>query len=110
MSLSTHVLDTAAGRPAAGVAVVVEMAGDGGGWERLAETVTDGDGRAGDLLGELRTGTYRLSFATGAYFAARDQPAFWPRVQVEFAVTEPGTHHHVPLLVSPHGYTTYRGS
>lgn len=112
MSLSTHVLDTAAGRPAAGVAVVVEVAAGGDAWERLREAVTDGDGRVGDLLarGALREGTYRLTFSTGEYFAARAEATFWPRVTVEFAVTDARAHHHVPLLVSPHGYTTYRGS
>jgi 5-hydroxyisourate hydrolase len=111
VSLSTHVLDTAAGRPAAGVAVTVEIA-TAGGWDVLAERVTDRDGRVGDLLasGAMEPGTYRLSFATGAYFAARRERTFWPRVAVEFTVSAPQEHHHVPLLVSPHGYTTYRGS
>lgn len=111
MSLSTHVLDTARGRPAAGVGVVCERrVGDG--WERVAERVTDDDGRVGDLVAraDLRAGVHRLVFATGAYAATTGIPTFWPEVPVVFEVTDPGAHHHVPLLLSPYGYSTYRGS
>ncbi|MBA2528719.1 MAG: hydroxyisourate hydrolase [Euzebyales bacterium] len=107
MSISTHVLDTARGRPAAGVGVVLEQRGDDGGWERLGGGVTDDDGRLTDLLGQAaaRAGTYRLTFDTGAYLEG-----FYPEVNVTFTVTDPARHHHVPLLLSPYGYTTYRGS
>jgi 5-hydroxyisourate hydrolase len=111
MSLSTHVLDTARGRPAAGVEVRCERR-RGDGWEPLATGRTDAEGRIGDLLerGELHVGVHRLTFATGAY--ARDQggTSFWPEVTIVFDVTAPDEHHHVPLLLSPYGYSTYRGS
>ena len=96
-TLSTHVLDTAAGRPAPGVPVAL-LDADG---VSLAEGVTDADGRVGSLGGDLATGTYRLRFSL-------DGP-FWPEVVISFRVTA-DEHHHVPLLLSPFGYTTYRGS
>ncbi len=96
-TLSTHVLDTAAGRPAADVPVAL-LDDDG---TTLADAVTDADGRVGALGGELAAGTYRLRFAV-------DGP-FYPEVLVTFVVTA-GEHHHVPLLLSPYGYSTYRGS
>jgi 5-hydroxyisourate hydrolase len=109
-TLSTHVLDTATGRPAAGIAVTLRDA-DG---TTLAEAVTDADGRVRPLGGDLAPGEYRLTFATGEYVAASGGSAFHPRVSVDFTVTdsvEPGgDHYHVPLLLSPYGYTTYRGS
>ena len=110
--LSTHVHDTALGRPAAGVEVRLE-ARDGDGWRLLAATRTDDDGRVPRLLppGEpLRAETYRLRFATGAYHAARGVAGFYPEVTIEFAVRDATEHHHVPLLLAPHGYSTYRGS
>lgn len=105
--VTTHVLDTARGRPAAGVAVRLERP-DGG---LLAEAVTDEDGRIGGLgPDELPPGSYRLVFQTGAYFASLAQQSFYPQVSVEFEIAESGAHYHVPLLVSPYGFTTYRGS
>ena len=104
MSLSTHVLDAALGRPAAGVAVRLEREGS-----VVAEAVTDADGRV-RALGELVAGVHRLTFHTGAYFAASGRDAFYPEVTVAFAVTDPDEHHHVPLLLSPFAYSTYRGS
>ncbi|GAB3027815.1 5-hydroxyisourate hydrolase [Nocardioides flavus (ex Wang et al. 2016)] len=104
-SLSTHVLDTAGGRPAAGVAVRLE-ATDG---TVLAEGVTDTDGRVGALAADLPTGDLRLRFDTGAWYAARGEVTFYPEVAVTFTVAA-GEHHHVPLLLSPYGYSTYRGS
>jgi hydroxyisourate hydrolase len=100
--LTTHVLDTAHGRPAAGVAI--ELADPD---TVVAAVVTDADGRA-VVLEELRAGTYELRFAIGAYFA--QEPAFLDVVPVRFTVSDPGAHHHVPLLCSPWSYTTYRGS
>lgn len=110
--ITTHVLDTSAGRPAAGIAVSLEI-GEGGSFRELARGATDADGRCRDLLPDgarLAAGVYRLSFDSGAYFAARGQATFYPRVQLLFAVREPSEHYHVPLLLSPFGYTTYRGS
>lgn len=105
MSLSTHVLDAALGRPAAGVPVRLEH-----GNVILAHAVTDDDGRVRELgdLGVLGVGTYRLVFDTAAYFAGA--PCFYPEVVVTFAVIDAAQHHHVPLLLSPFAYSTYRGS
>lgn len=112
-SITTHVLDTSAGRPAGGVTVTLSRLGDGERWTTLGTRDTDTDGRARDLLSsgvDITAGTYRLRFAVGAYFAARDIEAFYPYAEVTFVVRDPRQHHHVPLLVSPFGYTTYRGS
>jgi 5-hydroxyisourate hydrolase len=111
MSLSTHVLDTAAGRPAVGVHVRCECrAGDG--WRGIAEGITDQDGRIGDLLvaGQLPEGDLRLTFATGEWAERGGAASFYPEVVVSFTVTDADEHHHVPLLLSPYGYSTYRGS
>ena len=105
MSLSTHVLDTALGVPAAGVAVTLSDAGGA----VLAERVTDADGRVGGLPA-VSAGVFALRFGTAAYFAASGRPCFYPSVEVRFEVTDAGTHHHVPLLVSPYGFSSYRGS
>jgi 5-hydroxyisourate hydrolase len=102
-TLSTHVLDTAAGRPAAGVAVRLESR-DG---DVLDSGVTDGDGRVGSLGGELGPAAYVLRFDTGAYWSSRS--GFFPEVVIVFTVAD-DRHHHVPLLLSPYGYSTYRGS
>ena len=109
--ITSHVLDTAAGRPAAGVAVRLECR-EGEAWRSCGEGGTDGDGRTGDLLSgsELKPGTYRLTFATGVYFAAREAKAFHPEVQIQFRVDAGQSHYHVPLLIAPFGYTTYRGT
>jgi 5-hydroxyisourate hydrolase len=109
--LSTHVLDLALGRPAAGVPVRLELWRDG--WQPLAEAVTNDDGRVARLLPEgtaLLPGDYRLGFDTATYFAARGGESFYPSVTVTFSVRDAAQHHHVPLLLSPFGYSTYRGS
>lgn len=104
--LSTHVLDLERGVPAPGIEVVVELR-EGDGWRRLGAATTDADGRVGALLGagRLQAGEYRLRFDTGSY----GNP-FYPEVAVGFRVSDPERHHHVPLLLSPYGYSTYRGS
>jgi 5-hydroxyisourate hydrolase len=102
-SLSTHVLDATSGRPAAGLAVRLEDA-DGG--SRIAEATTDADGRVGKLVADLEPGVYRLVFDTGAYFPQ----TFYPQVVVTFRAEGPEQHYHVPLLLSPFAYSTYRGS
>ena len=110
--ITSHVLDVALGRPAAGVRVQLEVA-EGSAWRRLAEAVTDSNGRVADLLGgstPTESRTYRLTFDTGAYFAATNRSCFYPRVEIIFQVSAPGEHHHVPLLMAPYGYSTYRGS
>ena len=106
-TLSTHVLDTSLGRPAAGVGVVLESR-DGA---VVGEARTDGDGRVGTIGPErLGPGDYRLRFATGDYFAARGEVGFYPEVVVVFTVADGSEHYHVPVLLSPYGYSTYRGS
>jgi 5-hydroxyisourate hydrolase len=122
-SVSTHVLDSALGRPAAGVPVRLEYLGNGtaaggngagagnGGPSQVAAAVTDGDGRVGELgPGGLRPGTYRVIFDTAAYFARSGQRAFYPEVAVSFLIEPAGGHYHVPLVLSPFAYATYRGS
>ena len=103
-TLSTHVLDTSLGKPAAGVRI--NLAHRGG---PLAEAVTDADGRVADLGGALEPGTYSLRFDSGSYFAERGIEGFYPEVLVIFTISGAG-HVHVPLLLSPFGYSTYRGS
>jgi 5-hydroxyisourate hydrolase len=112
-AITTHVLDTARGRPAAGVPVALEQRGADGTWRELGRGATDADGRLRDLLpagAALERATYRLTFETAAYFTAAGATGFYPLVQVTFAVEHPQQHHHVPLLLSPFGYSTYRGS
>lgn len=105
-AISTHVLDTTQGRPAAGVAVTLSRLEDDG-HLTLASTSTDDDGRVPDLLGgtRLRTGIYRITFNTAAY-----GNSFYPEVAIVFRVSDPEEHHHIPLLLSSFGYSTYRGS
>jgi 5-hydroxyisourate hydrolase len=106
-TLSTHVLDAVSGLPATGVRVALDRR-DSDGWQPLGEAVTDDDGRVRDLAPDgLGAGVHRLVFATGAYFAATRQTGFYPEVSV---VTDPGRHYHVPLLLSPFAFSTYRGS
>lgn len=110
--VTTHVLDTAHGHPAAGVAIVLEELTESG-WIVVGGGSTDGDGRLRTLLppGSLKTGTYRLIFDVGAYFAKKDiANYFHPQAIVVFAVRDATQHYHVPLLLSPFGYSTYRGS
>lgn len=109
--LTTHILDTALGRPAAGVPVTCERF-DGEGYSLVARGVTNDDGRIAALLTEdqWEAGIWRLSFDTETYFTGLGQKGFYPVVRIVFEVTEPGEHHHVPLLLSPFGYSTYRGS
>ena len=104
-AITTHVLDTARGRPAEGVAIVLERA-DG---ERVGSGTTDADGRLREL-GFVEPGHYRLTFDTGAYFTAGGQDGFYPEVVVNFTVAQGEDHYHVPLLLNPYGYSTYRGS
>jgi hydroxyisourate hydrolase len=108
--ITTHVLDTARGRPAAGVPVTLEVrAGDG--WKILGHGRTDADGRARELHeGDIEIGTYRLTFDTTAYFESVGAEGFFPVVEIFFDVRDASRHHHVPLLLSPYGYSTYRGS
>lgn len=109
-AITTHVLDTARGRPAAGVPVRLEAVSSHGA-TTLAEAETNGDGRVPELgPDEIEAGTFRLTFDTASYFAASQQPAFFPEVSITFAVDDPSQHYHVPVLLSPFALSTYRGS
>lgn len=110
-AITTHVLDTALGRPAAGVPVrLSRLDANSDNSAVLAEATTDDDGRVAELgPDQVPAGTYQLRFDTAAYCAATGQECFYPEVTVTFAVTDQ-RHHHVPLLLSPFAYSTYRGS
>ena len=108
--ITSHVLDLTSGAPAAGVEITLEQE-TAAGWALLGRALTDADGRVRDGFPAPRAaGRYRLTFATGAYFAARGVACFHPEVSVLFELLDPARHHHVPLLLSPFGYSTYRGS
>jgi 5-hydroxyisourate hydrolase len=113
-AITTHVLDTALGRPAAGVPVRLERVPDpsaGGEPQVLADASTDADGRVGELGPErVEPGTFRLVFDTAAYFAGTAQSSFFPEVSISFTLADPSQHYHVPVLLSPFAYSTYRGS
>jgi len=107
-AITTHVLDTSRGMPATGVRVVLEY-NKAGAWEEVGRSVTNDDGRTSSLApDEIPPGEYRMTFETGEYFGDRDH--FYPVVQIIFQYQTDGRHHHVPLLISPYGYSTYRGS
>ncbi len=111
-AITTHVLDTARGRPAAGIAVKLEVRA-GEGWKLLGQGRTDTNGRCNALLPEnarLEPGTYRLVFDVGAYFRSQQTETFYEAIPIVFMIRHPEAHYHVPLLVSPYGYSTYRGS
>ena len=111
--ITTHILDTSIGRPAANVAVALEKLDAFGEGHTLAEARTDADGRARHLLAAdhpLEAGRYRLHFDTGAYFLETRRETFYPMVSVTFEIRDASQHYHVPLLISPFGYSTYRGS
>ena len=109
--ITTHVLDTARGAPAVGVRIILEHE-TAGAWAKVGEGRTDADGRLKTLMpaGSLAAGTYRLTFETGNYFRSHALEAFFETVVVPFVVREASGHFHVPLLLSPFGYSTYRGS
>lgn len=110
--ITTHVLDTSRGRPASGVPVILEMRSDDR-WREIARAETDADGRVRQLLppeSPLTAGTWRLTFGVGKYFEAQGVESFYPEASVVFVIRDPGQHHHVPFLLSPYGYSTYRGS
>ncbi|HEY2804875.1 MAG TPA: hydroxyisourate hydrolase [Gemmatimonadales bacterium] len=111
--ITTHVLDTSSGKPAAGIKVSLEALSAPEGWKQIGWGTTDRDGRVRELLPEgkrLDERRYRLVFDTASYFAEKNVAAFYPVVIVVFDVQHPNQNHHVPLLLSPFGYSTYRGS
>jgi len=110
--ITTHVLDTATGFPAEGIAVELSME-SGGQWSRLAAASTNADGRITDLLPAdhaLKSGHYRMRFDTGRYFQSQKVEGFYPCAEIVFTIRDPKDHYHIPLLLSPFGYSTYRGS
>lgn len=111
--VSTHVLDISLGKPASGVPVRLEHRGGAGEWTQISIGRTDDDGRCGQLLPEGKefgAGEYRITFRTEAYFRLQDVEGLYPQVEITFQVREGESHYHIPLLLSPNGYTTYRGS
>lgn len=110
--LSVHVLDLQSGQPSAGIKVTLEQRA-GEQWRQLASGVTNAQGRIAALYPEGKTiaaGEYRIVFQTGEHFASQGKPSFFPRIPVEFKVDNPEQHYHIPLLLSPFGYSTYRGN
>ena len=110
--ITTHVLDTSLGQPAEGVVVALARLDESDRATPVGHGVTNADGRVTDLLppGSAEPGVYRLTFETTAYFASSHRDTFYPRIEVTFHVSEAPGHYHVPLLLSPFGYSTYRGS
>jgi 5-hydroxyisourate hydrolase len=110
--ITAHVLDIALGRPARDLLVRLAVMGANDQWQLLAEGATNEEGRVLDLSNgaPIEARVYRLTFETGAYFEASRRSTFYPYVEVVFQVRAPSEHHHVPLLLSPYGYSTYRGS
>ena len=112
-TISTHILDTAQGRPADGVYVVLELQNHDESWTSLSEAWTDEDGRVKPFFlvdSHLEAGTYRLVFDTEGYFTRVEKECFFPQVSIVFSIGDTPQHYHVPLLISPFGYSTYRGS
>ena len=104
-TLSTHVLDTSLGKPASGIRVTLLR-----GEQVLGEATTDADGRAKDLVKQLEVGDYRLRFDVEPWFRKSGREGFYKSITIDFVVRAAGEHYHVPLLLSPFGYSTYRGS
>jgi 5-hydroxyisourate hydrolase len=110
--ITTHVLDTSRGRPAVGIEVALEIL-SGTEWELLGNGLTDATGRCTTLMAEGRqivSGTYRLVFNVAPYYGAQHTETFFGQIPIVFEITKPEAHYHVPLLISPFGYSTYRGS
>jgi|ERR1041385_2918030 5-hydroxyisourate hydrolase len=110
--ITTHVLDTSRGRPAQGVPVTLEIEAEGG-WKLIGKGTTNADGRIADLVPSqvtIAAGMYRLVFDTGKYFSNQQTESFYPQVTIIFRLADAAQHYHVPLLLSPFGYSTYRGS
>jgi len=111
--VSSHILDTTAGRPAAGVAITMSrMGGVNQAWTKVASRLTNEDGRASAFLTweQFTPGTYKMHFATGQYFRGQEIESFYPYAEVVFEIKDPSKHYHIPLLLNPFGYSTYRGS
>jgi len=111
-AITTHVLDTSRGRPAIGVEVILQIR-SGQEWKQLGAAVTDANGRCNTLTvadNTIEPGTYRLLFKIGPYYHAQHVETFYGEIPIVFEALHPETHYHIPLLISPYGYSTYRGS
>lgn len=111
IKITSHVLDTSSGKPAEGISIELFYLSDNE-WKKTGEGITNKDGRCGELLaqtGKAKKGNYKLKFNTGDYFSKKEIMRFHPEVEIAFEVSEE-EHYHIPLLLSPFGYTTYRGS
>ena len=112
-AITTQILDTTTGKPGAGIPVVLERKTHSAGWQAIAEGMTDIAGRVDDMLSTREAflpGHYRLVFEIGPYFLLQSIECFFPQVTVSFVVKDPLQHYHLPLLLSPFGYSTYRGN
>lgn len=117
-AITTHILDISRGQPASNVEVILALQEAESGWQvshwrLIGRGTTDADGRVRNLLApdhKLAAGTYRLTFMVEDYFASQNIEGFYPEVSVVFKILDTSQHYHVPLLLSPHGYSTYRGS
>lgn len=112
-AITSHVLDVSRGKPASGISVTLEIRNANQDWKVLGTGTTDADGRVKNLLGDkvpLEVGTYRVHFDVSPYFHSQKIESFYSEVSVVFTVRDPAQHYHVPLLLSPYGYTSYRGS
>jgi 5-hydroxyisourate hydrolase len=112
ITISTHVLDTSIGKPAVGVAITLSLRQNNGSWRQLGSGVTDNDGRLRDLAGSgtVSAGFYKLTYECESYFRSRGVDTFFPQIEISFTVSDANQHYHVPLLLSPYSYSTYRGS
>ncbi len=111
-TITTHILDTSIGKPAANISLKLAQKTADGFWHTLAEGITNADGRVADLLSKdtvLPAGIYKMTFYTEGYFVAQNCSCFYPVVDIQFCIYD-NTHYHIPLLLSPFGYSTYRGS
>ena len=111
--ITTHVLDIALGRPARGITVIIERRIEQGEWSELARGATDADGRVSQFempRASLEGGTYRLRFETAAYFRSQGGTWLYPEIHLVIQIDDPARHYHVPVLLSPFGYSTYRGT
>lgn len=109
--ITTHILDVSLGKPAQGIECRLEKLADGQNWNEVGKAVTNSDGRIENFADfSLNEGTYRIEFLTKNYFVQKNTPSFYPSVTVVFEIQDRNSHYHVPLLLSPFGYSTYRGS
>ena len=109
--ITSHVLDTSLGKPAEGITIELETKTESGDWYASGLGTTDADGRVSNLItGEFKPGEYRITFEVEEYFDSKNVESFYPTVRIEFHVKDASQHYHVPLLLNPFGYSTYRGS